>query len=97
MAFNSRELSPWVRKLQAELGRLRFNGNFEPSFEKTVTIPASKGVLIPNPLDKAPARRIIFRSTSALISDGETWNADYVSLINQDSVDAVVTVTFYRD
>lgn len=97
MAVNLRELTPLLRRLQDKVGKLRFEENFGQSFKWTGTIEANGEVVIPNPLDKVPEKRIIFRSTSPLIADGSVWSKNYVSLSNTDSIDVEVTVMFYKD
>lgn len=93
--FNLRELTPYLRRLQSQVGKLRLGENFQPSFQETVTIPAGESLLIKNRLQVVPAKRLIVRQSSYFISDGDTWSEDYVSLKNDDSSDAIVTVIFY--
>lgn len=90
--FNDFSIS--VRDLIDGLRRLTFKENFV-SFEATVTIPASSELAIANKIKGIPSKRIIVRSTSPDICDGDTtWNADFVYLKNTSGSPATVTVVF---
>lgn len=95
MTANIGFLTPYLRRLQDEVSKLRFGENFQPSFEWEGTILAGETQLIKNPLNFPPKRRIIMRQSSSLICDGDTWTSSYVSLENEDVVDATVLVVFY--
>lgn len=84
-----------LRELAMGLNFLKFTDNFN-AFKITMTIPASSEIAIRNELSKKiPTERIIVRSTSSEIVDGDTpWDLNYVYLKNTGASAATVTVIF---
>jgi hypothetical protein len=67
-------------EIQSGLQYLSFSDNFE-SFEATVTIPPNQEIQIPNKMGLVPSKRLIVRSNSSSIVDGDTpWTSDFVSM-----------------
>ena len=90
------ELKKILRDLQLGLTRLTLEDNFE-SFKVNVSIPATSEVAIRNRLDVIPSERIILRSDSSTVVDGDTtWNENYVFLKNTGASAANVTVIFMK-
>jgi hypothetical protein len=89
-------LNQSLRELQAGLQGLSFADNFD-SFEVTVLIPATSELAIRNQLKVKPSKRIIVRTNSATIVDGDTeWSKEYVYLKNTGALEATITVVFMR-
>lgn len=96
VTYLSSGLNQSLRELQAGLQGLSFADNFD-SFEVTVVIPATSELQIRNQLPVRPSKRIIVRSNSATVVDGDTaWSADYVYLKNTGATSATITVVFLR-
>ena len=89
------EISALVRDLNVGLTKLNFTDNFD-SFKWSGTIGASETSYIKNLLTTSPEGRIIVRSNSHEIVDGDRWDASTVSLKNDGTTSASVTVIFYR-
>ena len=85
-----------LRELTLGLRRLTFTENFQ-SFKITVTIAAGSETAIRNELDTIPTGRIILKSTSGDIVDGDTAdNLNFVFLKNAGASSATVTAIFIR-
>lgn len=83
-------------ELQSGLKYLDLVDNFE-SFEVRVTIPATSEISIVNKIGIVPTKRLIVRSNSSSIVDGDTaWTSDFVTLKNTGATDAIATVIFMR-
>lgn len=95
-SYLAKGLNQSLRELQTGLQNLSFAENFD-SFEVTVVIPATSELAIRNQLRAKPSKRIIVRSDSTTIVDGNTsWSEDYVYLQNTGGSSAIVTVIFFR-
>ena len=83
-------------ELQSGLQFLSLSDNFE-SFEAVVTIPAMTEIPIPNKMGLVPSKRLIVRSNSSSIVDGdEAWTADFVYMKNTGASAATATIVFLR-
>lgn len=82
-------------ELDVGLQSLTLDDNFA-GFEVTVDIAAGAEAKIPNQLRKrVPTRRIILRSNSASIVDGDTaWDEQFVYMKNTGASSATVTIHF---
>lgn len=87
-----------LRDLITALKKLDFSTNFD-SFEVTVSIEPSEELFIENKLRSGvvPSKRIIVRSNSYEITDGDTaWDKNFVTLKNNGALAASVTVVFLK-
>ncbi len=85
-----------LKQIVQVLRRLTFADNFE-SFEVVVTIPATSEIGVENKLKEMPTRRIIVRSNSSSIVDGDTaWTKTHLYLKNTSATEAIATVIFIK-
>lgn len=92
--YLSIELKKILRDLQLGLNELSFQDNFK-SFTTTVEIGAGVEVAIRHDLRVVPRYRVILRSNSHEITDGDTpWDVNFVFLKNNGASSASVTVVF---
>jgi len=85
-----------LRELTLGLRRLTLNDNFQ-SFTVTVTIGAGSETAIRNELEEIPTGRIILKSTSGDIVDGDTEdNLNFVFLKNAGATSATVKVIYIK-
>jgi hypothetical protein len=95
ITFLTRDFGKTIRELDLGLTRLSFVDNFR-AFKTTVTIPAGTELAIRNELRSViPSERIILRSNSSSIVDGDTaWSLNFVYLKNTGGSQATITVVF---
>lgn len=97
------DISNLARNLAVLLRDLTFSDNFR-SFSTTITIPdqteASGDYKIRNQLSVRPNSYIIRMQTgNALVTAGDTlWDDNFIYMKNHSTtIDAVVTITFWRE
>lgn len=96
------DLWNWLLDLSNGLTRLRFNENFETFTINDLFIKAGTEVSIANAFIRSgsgvPTGYIVVRSSGTnTITDGDTpWSSGFVTLKNVGSVDATITVIFFR-
>lgn len=90
------ELASSLRELRQGLTKLNFSDNFEGWIEE-VEIPATSEKKITNRLGSIPNYRLILRSNSDSIVDGDTaWSTEFVYLKNTSASTATLTVAFIK-
>ena len=89
-----------LRELATGLTQLDFADNFRSFIVENQILPAGISTQIRNGLrnGEIPRWRLILRQSGggAVIDGTETWDADFVSLLNTGGTDATVTAVFFR-
>lgn len=94
--YLSVELATGLRDLYTGLSRLTFQDNFQ-SFQAQVNFTGAQEVRIRHTLGVIPSMRIIVRTTSQDIVDGDTaWDENYVFIKKTSAGAASATVIFLR-
>lgn len=89
-------LANTLADITTALNNLTFKDNFK-CFETTVTINAGQELAIQHNLGVVPTGRLILKSTSYEIRDGDTaWTSEYVYLKNVGAANATLTVVILR-
>lgn len=89
-----------LRNLQEGLIQLDFRENFRSFVVEGQLLPAGVSTQIRNTMGKNEVPRwflILRQSGGGAVTDGtETWDKDFVSLLNTGGTDATVTAIFFR-
>lgn len=94
--FIENYLQNYLQEVYLTLLNLDFSDNFG-AFVTEVEIPPSSEISILHDLRVIPKSRIILKSNTPLICDGDSeWTTTRVSLKNTDSITAIVKVAFLR-
>lgn len=94
--YLSTDLASSLRDLRQGLKKLNFSDNFD-GWVQELEIPATSEKKITNRLGSIPNYRIILRSNSSTVVDGDTaWSKDFVYLKNTSATAATITVAFIK-
>jgi hypothetical protein len=89
-------LASTLSDITTVLQKLTFKDNFK-SFEATVTLTAGQELAIQHNLGVVPTGRLILKSTSYEIRDGDTaWTSEYIYLKNDGASSVTLTVVILR-
>lgn len=95
-SFIQKDLASCFKDLFTGLKRLNFEDNFE-SFTADVNIQAGETVTIENKLSSPVSKFLTVRQKgNGLLTDGDVWTSERVSVKNNGAVTVSATIIFMR-